>query len=343
MHRLPALMRTCVTLDPNFIDAYLLGAWHLSYNISAKIPMAPAASKIWYERYQKRLGDKEIWYYRAAVFLKDGIRDNPRDYRLYFDLGYSVYEVKMENHERAVFYLKNATRQKHDVWVRRMLLNSLKNNAQFEEAVEGWEAYLADFPNFMNGSRSLELNQGFLAEARSEEAMLCVRAAEAAAEEADRLLAEGNASDPEALRKRAQDARVNAALMRAIAEEEDATAVAIWNTLIERAGGEDPEAQVRLQRRQALQYRKEGKYREAIAQLLVARMASGSFFVEASDLIIAIKQQSTAEGRPIALSLSEAKAVIRDQEAEAYNIEPEKEPIQRFNCEWHEPLVASEA
>lgn len=341
MHRMPSLMRTCVMLDPNFIDAYLLGAWHLAYNITAKIPMTPEANKVWYDRYQKRLGDKEIWYYRAADFLRDGIWDNPRDYRLYFDLGYSVYEVKMKDHGKAVEWLEQATRQKHDVWVRRMLLNSLKNNAQFEDAVAGWEDYIRDFPHFVTGPRSLTLNQGYLAEVRSEDALACANAAEAAAEEAEQLLAKGNAPDAEALQARVRDARASAALMRSISEEEDAKAVAIWNGLIEDGGGDDPEAQVRLDRREAIQWHEDGKYREAIGRLEAARFESTFFFEEASDLIIAIKQQATAEGKKIALTLSEAKAVIRKKEAAVYLEGTEKEPLHRFDCEWLDPPVVA--
>lgn len=338
MHRMPSLMRTCVLLDPNFIDAYLLGAWHMAYNITAKIPATPEAKKVYSERYNKRLGDKDTWYYRAADFLKDGIWNNPRDYRLYFDLGYSIYENKMKDHENAVLYLEQATRQKHDVWVRRMLHASLMKNGQFEDAIERWEAYIIEFPQNPAAPRQLKLNKGYLAEARSEEALECAQAAEDAAEEAERLLTQGVApAEREAeLRTRAADARADAERMHAISSEEDAISAAIWNEMVLLAGGDDPEAQVRLDRRQALQFREEGRYREAYEYLNLARWKSGSVWDEFSDIMIEIKKQSNAEGKPYELTLSEAKAVQRKIDAAAYLTGTEKEPIRRFDCAWIE-------
>ena len=80
---------------PNFVDAYLLGAWHLAYNLTAKLPETPEPMKVYFPKYGKRLGIKQEWYYIATEFLKDGIRKNPRDYRVYFDLGYGIYENKL--------------------------------------------------------------------------------------------------------------------------------------------------------------------------------------------------------------------------------------------------------
>ena len=46
MHRMLPLMKTCVTLDPGFVDAYLLGAWHMAYNATASMPESIGNSAI---------------------------------------------------------------------------------------------------------------------------------------------------------------------------------------------------------------------------------------------------------------------------------------------------------
>ena len=102
MYRMITLMRTCVALDPHFIEAYLIGAWHLGYNATAKMQDTPWPRREWDDRYNVCLGEKERFYYYAIDFLKDGIRRNPRNYKLYFDLGFSLYKQKLEDYPNAV-------------------------------------------------------------------------------------------------------------------------------------------------------------------------------------------------------------------------------------------------
>ncbi len=94
LYRMVPLMRTCVTLDPNFVEAYLIGAWHLAYNATAKLIDTPQHLKKWNPKYKACVGEKETFYYLAIDFLKRGIRHNPRDYKLYFDLGFAIYKNK---------------------------------------------------------------------------------------------------------------------------------------------------------------------------------------------------------------------------------------------------------
>jgi len=60
MHRMVPLMKTCVWLDPNFVDAYLVGAWHLAYNATAKMSDTPEPLKKYYPEYGMRLGEKSF-------------------------------------------------------------------------------------------------------------------------------------------------------------------------------------------------------------------------------------------------------------------------------------------
>src|SRR5690606_5004053 len=146
LFRMVPLMRTTVTLDPTFVDAYLLGAWHLAYNITAGLPETPEAEKVYDPKVGRRIGQKESFYYFAADFLKDGIWNTPKDYRLYFDLGFRVYHEKLDDNQQAARYLSEAVRYRHDVWVPRTLYRILEFNGQYEEALRGWKDYLRRYP-----------------------------------------------------------------------------------------------------------------------------------------------------------------------------------------------------
>lgn len=331
MHRMVPLMRTCVTLDPTFIDAYLLGSWHLGYNITAKLLNTPEPQKKWNEKYQQRLGYKEEWYYIAIDFLKDGIRKNPREYRLYFDLGYALYENKLNDHANAVKYLDEARRHRHDRWVPRMLYLAMMRNGQHEEAIEGWMDYMIDFPDNLSGPRFIQINKGYVAEKRLGEALACGKAAREAVEEARRLAAEARADGNETLALEQEDAArkadVAAQEMDVLVEIERATAVSIWTPLAE--GQHDPLAESRLLRLKAMDYIEEERYLEAISELEVARWADSNFFVEASNMMIDIKNKAGID-----LSVSEKLSVQRDADAAQYRTEPKTPPKRRIRCDY---------
>jgi len=132
VHRMLPMMYTVVRLDPHFIDAYSVGAWHLAYNIVATI---------------KSEVDKQRYIQDGIAFLKDGIEKNPFDYKLYFDLGYSIYYLKLQDYPNAVKYLELANLHDPPVWVQRTLLVAYEKNEQFETALDGWKRYLMRHPD----------------------------------------------------------------------------------------------------------------------------------------------------------------------------------------------------
>lgn len=327
LHRMVPLMRTCVTLDPNFIDAYLLGAWHLAYNIPAKIQPTPEPLKKKTPKYHKRVGLKEEWYLMAVDFLRDGIRKNPRDYQLYFDLGYSVYAQKLQDHPNAILYLDEARRHKHDRWVPRMLFRSLFLNGQYEDAITGWEEFLEDFPDHDIGGRFIKMNKGYLAEAIVDEARDCQDLARAAIDEKRaQLLDTTDAAQVAALQSEISEAEEFISEMDARIDTELNTAMTIWNEL--NANGTDSMAQGRIVRRKALELNEMGRHLEAISELDMVRWEDLQFFDDASNLMIDIKQEA---GFP--LTVSEQLQVLRLEDAAKYaDDELKQEPIHRIEC-----------
>jgi len=279
MQRMIPLMKTCVILDPNFIDAYLLGAWHLGYNATANMDDTPQPMKIWNDKYQVCMGEKQHFYYESVEYLKDGIRNNPRNYKLYFDLGFGLYKEKLNDYDNAVKYLGEAVRQPHERWVPRQLYICMGLAGQYEAAMLGWKDYLSKFPDNEVAPRFIIRNEAMLWDAR----------ANAAYDQANET------ADP------AEKARLKNEGDEALAKTRE-----LWASL------DDVYASARLRMLDAVVMGEEGRYLEAIAMLDHARWEIGSVFVEASNMIIKYKQRGG-----INLSKSEAMEVLRRKEGDA--------------------------
>jgi len=298
MHRMIPLMKTCVVLDPNFVDAYLLGSWHLAYNVTAKMPETPPALKQWHPSYQACVGEKETYYYIAADFLKDGVRNNPRNYKLYFDLGFAVYNEKLHDYPNSVKYLEEAVRQPHERWVPRMLYKALEQNEQYAEAKAGWDDYSKRFPDtpgaLLTAQRAIERLGGLEAEQKATKLL----------EEADALAATDTA--------KAAELRTQGAAAVTHARE-------VYSTMLQTAGPTDTFAVGRIAVIDSRVLVREGRFVEAIALLDRARWenANDEYFLEASNLIMDYKQQGK-----IPLSLSERKAMLRNADGEKCQGQP---------------------
>ncbi len=280
VHLMVPLMESCVLLDPHFIDAYLLGAWHVAYNVTAKLDDTPENLKVWSDEYGTCVGEKESFYYWAAEFLQSGIEHNPRNYKLPFDLGFAIYKNKLNDYPNAVAALKTAVSVPHEVWVPRQLYIVEELNGQFEEARAGWIDYMKRYPNSATGSsvapRFVRRNEGRIAEKR----MLEV------------LQALDKATDPDERAK-----------LQAEADKYRAEALKIWESM-----GDEPYAVGRRLRMKAQDLIRENKIRDAIGVLEKARWESNDFWDEGSEMIIRLKQK-----HGLNLSLSEKMWILRQE------------------------------
>lgn len=337
MHRMVPIMRTCVTLDPSFIDAYLLGSWHLAYNIPAKIEPTPEPLKKKVPYYHKRIGLREEWYLLAAEFLRDGIRKNPRDYRLYFDLGYAVYAQKLEDHPNAILYLDEARRHKHNRWVPRMLFRSLTYNGQYEDAIDGWQDYIQTFGESDVTYRKIQENLGFLSEATADEARECKNMGlELIDQWQAQLDSEPVGSNTAELQAKIDNANEEIERLDRIIETEILKGLEIWTNMYNET--EAPLALAQLTLRRAKELAANGQHLEAIAELDFIRWHSLAIFDEASDMIIEFKQEA---GLP--LTVSEQRAVIRMEDLAALGEDMQEEKkIQRVECSFEQHAAPAE-
>ena len=261
-------------------------------------------------------------------FLRDGIRKNPTNYKLYFDLGYGIYEEKLEDHQNAVTYLKEATHHKHDTWVRSTLYRCLQYNGQYQDAIAGWENYIETFPDSRRAKeiapRFISLNTALLFEQDAEAALDRAHELEDKAK-ALREQAQANPADAERLNAEAAALDESIAAERKTYSETIEQAVELWKMMNQTAQpGETEEkdsfAAARLARIEARNLIEEKRYYEAIAKLQNARFENDQFFWEASDMIVQTKKLAG-----IPLDLTEEMAEMRKQEHE--NLRAEREAI----------------
>ncbi|NUM53047.1 MAG: hypothetical protein HUU46_05335 [Candidatus Hydrogenedentes bacterium] len=299
MHRMLPLMKTCVTLDPEFIDAYLLGAWHMAYNASAPLEDTPWEIRTYDDVHEYWVGDKERFYFYGVDFLKDGIRKNPRNYKLYFDLGFSIYDLKLDNHVDAIKYLSEAIRLDHDRWVRRCLYRLMGVDERYEASKTGWEDYLSKWPDNQVAKRFINLMTG---EILGRDADYAGEQAKAAEELAKRARDAGNGQAESEWSAKAAEARAREAELYVKCKS-------FWKSLDDPNNKDidrDTYAQARSLRIEAAELRSQGRYDEAIQCLDIARFRSNEFWDTATDLLIKYK----VEGN-LPLFLTDTKFIER--------------------------------
>lgn len=153
--RMLPMMETVVALDPHFIEAYALGAWHLAYNVSLLFPSA----------------EEKMKYINQGIrLLEKGIKSNPRNSKLYTELGYTFYFRKLSDWDKAVYYLGEANKYEHEPWVERLYGIALERIREEEKALALFEDYDRRYPEHVSHRLALaRLRKKLEARKREEE------------------------------------------------------------------------------------------------------------------------------------------------------------------------------
>jgi len=118
------LIRLITWLDPNWLDPYATGAWHMMYNFTDTD-----------QRSDRR-------YLPAGIaLLKEGIANNSGQYDMYKELGWNYYD-KMKDFEHATYYYDQAMKNdpKFDITqVEHALAHCYEKTGRIDKAIETWE------------------------------------------------------------------------------------------------------------------------------------------------------------------------------------------------------------
>ena len=128
------IVRLVTWLDPHNIDVFTTGAWHMDYNFVDEA---------------NSMSDKR--YIPASIaLLKEGIRNNPDIWDLYFELGWTHYNKKIMDYEKSLYYIEEATKRpgvdpntgkkisRHD-YVDHMLAHAYAKVGRFDDAIDTWQ------------------------------------------------------------------------------------------------------------------------------------------------------------------------------------------------------------
>ncbi len=122
VHQMLPLFRAVTYLQPQYINPWVVGGWHMAYNISIRF---------------KDTEEEQFWIDTGIEFLKEGITYNPERYDLYFELGWT-YHHKVRNYAKAAEYFEIATRFPRPEYVDNLLAHALFRAGEEEAAMAKW-------------------------------------------------------------------------------------------------------------------------------------------------------------------------------------------------------------
>lgn len=147
------LLRAITWMQPHFLEAWELGAWHLAYNLYA---------------YAKGMPNREEYIEEGIKFLKEGLVKNRNVYNLWFNLGW-VYYHKLNDYDEAIRYLRGATKYEHPSFVDRLIAHAYRKKGDIEAEYRQWQYCLTIF---QNDSYHIDIVKRYIEEARAKLAEL---------------------------------------------------------------------------------------------------------------------------------------------------------------------------
>ena len=139
--RMLPMMETVVALDPHFIEAYALGAWHLAYNVTATVHSTE---------------EKMMYIDQGIGLLEKGVKSNPRNSKLYSELGFTMYFIKLKDWEKSAYYMGEAIKHEHESWMERAYVLALERMGEEENAFAVLEDYDKRYPDFSAHRQSMK-------------------------------------------------------------------------------------------------------------------------------------------------------------------------------------------
>jgi hypothetical protein len=120
------IIRVCTILDPKQIDIFSTGMWHIAYNFTD----------------EEQRSDRR--YIPSALALgKEGTRQNPNTYELFFETGWIWYhKIDDEYHQAPKWFFLGQERPDMQVGRKNLLTNAYIRNNELNKALDlYWELY----------------------------------------------------------------------------------------------------------------------------------------------------------------------------------------------------------
>lgn len=140
-YRLPSLYEFVTTVQPEYIEGWVLGGWHMAYNMSLEAPQAAKVS----EQIKKKV--EMEWAFRGIRFLKAGAAYNPESAKLPFEIGWTYYHRLKDYRSAIPWFEKSASLPGATDVTSRLIPHAYEKLGDRETAYKKWLA-LKSHPSY---------------------------------------------------------------------------------------------------------------------------------------------------------------------------------------------------
>ncbi len=138
------LIRIITWMDPNFLDVYATGAWHLTYNFTD----------------EEQRSDRR-YLPAGRALLNEMIQNNPEVWDSYKEAGWLNFD-KIRDFDEAVRYYQDAMRKPNVdlTQVGHILAHSLEKSGRLNESAQAWARVIKDHEAALADPKTLEADKG---------------------------------------------------------------------------------------------------------------------------------------------------------------------------------------
>lgn len=131
-YKLPVLYEFVTAVQPEYIDGWVMGGWHMAYNMSLEIPGVTTLSS------QLRKKKELEWVMRGINFLKAGALLNPDNAKIYFEIGWTYYH-RLKDYNNSIPWFEKSCEQEGSLEVTsRLIAYALEKSEKKELALKKW-------------------------------------------------------------------------------------------------------------------------------------------------------------------------------------------------------------
>ena len=114
-YKLPPLYEMITAVQPEYIEGWVMGGWHMAYNMAYELPKTPNLTPTMKNKIELE------WVYRGIEFLKSGTELNPENAQLYFEIGWTYYH-RLKDYKDSIPWFQKSSEQKDATWVTSRLI-----------------------------------------------------------------------------------------------------------------------------------------------------------------------------------------------------------------------------
>jgi len=142
-YKLPELYELVTIIQPEYINGWVMGGWHMAYNMSLELPNVKSLSP----QLRKKIEMK--WIFRGINFLKSGAQLNPNNAKLYFEIGWTYYH-RLKDYKSSIKWFEKSAEQEGALYITsRLIAHAIEKSGDKVGAYQKWLS-LKKHPSYRN-------------------------------------------------------------------------------------------------------------------------------------------------------------------------------------------------